>query len=146
LRRSEIVPILEWEKRFELEAEPFDGHHKHLVKLLNTVYDSSCDGASGETFGVVLIELIDYANYHFGAEESSMRFNEYPELELHREEHKTFCSMVVAFRDDIHAGRNDSAIDLISFLGNWLFDHILKTDALYCQFARQHNKPVAASR
>ena len=144
--RGEIVSILEWEDRFELGVARLDEHHKRLVALLNEISESTFNGAHEESVGAILVELIDYANYHFSAEESMMSGAGYPDLQSHREEHKTFCHMVVAFRDDINAGKNDFSLDLLSFLGNWLFDHILKTDFLFCQFIEQVKNQAASGR
>ena len=136
------MAILEWEKRFELGVKPFDEHHKHLVDLLNNLYDGINDGAAGEALGPVIVKLIHYANYHFSAEENSMVSNGYDGFLLHREEHVKFCQMVLAFRDDFNGGNTDFSLDILSFLGNWLFDHILHTDSDYCQFVEHLKMPV----
>ena len=128
------MAILEWEKRFELGVNHFDEDHKRLVALLNEVYDNINDGVAHDALGAVIVELIDYATYHFAAEENSMASNGYAGLQLHREEHVKFCHMVVAFQHDFNDGNTDFSFDILSFLGNWLFDHILHTDAEYCQF------------
>ena len=78
------MAILEWEKRFELGVKPFDEHHKHLVGLLNEIYDNLDDRAAHAALGAVIVKLIEYATYHFSAEENSMASNGYGGLPLHR--------------------------------------------------------------
>jgi len=131
------MAILEWEKRFETGQKQFDEHHMRLVALLNQMYDNFIDGASQEALESVIVELADYALYHFKAEESSMASYGYADLPMHREEHKKFNLMVAAFHDDLKEGKHDLAADVLSFLGNWLFDHILETDVKYCHFVEQ---------
>ena len=49
--------------------------------------------------------------------------------------------MVVAFQNDFNEGRTDFSLDILSFLGNWLFDHILQTDSEYCRFVEHLKTP-----
>ena len=134
------MPIIVWDKRFELGMQPFDEHHKHLVDLLNEIHDNINNGASHDALGAVIVELIDYATYHFAAEENSMAYHEYGGLPLHQEEHLKFCRMVAEFLEGSREGKEDSSLDILSFLGNWLFDHILQTDSEYCRFLAQIKK------
>jgi len=134
------VAILEWDKRFVLGVTFIDQDHKRLVDLINEIHDNIINCASHDALGTVIVELIDYATYHFAAEENSMAYNEYGGLPLHKEEHLKFCRMVAEFLDGSREGKEDSSLEILSFLGNWLFDHILQTDSEYCQFLAQRNK------
>jgi hemerythrin len=137
------MAILEWEARFELGMKSFDADHRYLVDLLNQIYDeinNNYDSTHHEVLEAVTEKLIDYANYHFAAEENLMAHYEYPGRLLHREEHIKFCSMVVEFQNELSAGKHDFSLDVVSFLGNWLFDHILTTDFAYSHFIGQHKK------
>jgi len=125
------MAILVWEKRFELGIAEFDGHHRRLVQLLNEVYRHAVQEESPENLERVLGELISYTGYHFAAEESAMQASGYQGLELHCDEHGKFREMAAAFEQELAAGL-DISVDLLSFLGNWLFDHILTLDAELC--------------
>ncbi|GFO67341.1 hemerythrin [Geomonas limicola] len=125
------MAILLWEKRFEQGIPEFDGHHRHLVELLNEVYRSAIEAAGPETLKRVTQELREYTEYHFSAEERAMVASGYPGLAEHREEHRKFEEMATAFWHELAAG-GDISVDLLSFLGNWLFDHILMVDAEFC--------------
>jgi len=129
------MSILLWEKRFELGIPQFDEHHRHLVDLLNAVYHASIDESCRGSLGAVIRNLVEYAQYHFAAEEEAMTVSDYAGLAQHRAEHEQFGAMVEAFQHELAGGRDVSA-DLLSFLGNWLFDHILVVDAQYCSALR----------
>ena len=64
------MPIVEWEEKYLLGVEQFDAHHKHLVGLLNKVYEMFLlnDVAEGK-LQEILDSLAEYANYHFDQEE-----------------------------------------------------------------------------
>lgn len=134
--RQGAMSILQWEKKFELGVPEFDEHHKHLVELLNEVYRSAVQKENRETLDRVARELIHYTGYHFQAEERAMTECGYPGLAQHREEHEKFAEMAAAFQHELVAG-HDITVDLLSFLGNWLFDHILTVDAEYGHSLRQ---------
>jgi hemerythrin len=129
------VSILEWEARFELGIGKFDDHHKHLVSLLNDTYCCIIEGGSKEKLEPILSQLIDYTRYHFSAEEQWMDLVAYDGLLAHVAEHDKFSGMMEHFQHEVHLGSKEITIELLSFLGNWLFDHILVTDAEYAQFA-----------
>jgi len=128
---------MEWLDVYELGVEEFDEHHKRLVHLLNLTYDGVITGAGHEELEAVLDELIDYATYHFAAEEHWMKVHEYPGLPEHSEEHERFCKRVVEVQVDFHKGKNNLGIEVMQFLNTWLINHILKTDVEYARFAKE---------
>lgn len=130
------MPLLEWDKNFELGLNEFDEHHKHLVDLLNATYDIFTGKADREALGEVFDKLIDYATYHFAAEEKWMGLRGYSGLKRHREEHAEFCRRIVEIQFDLHRGKTYLSLELLTFLRNWLSDHILRSDTDYARFAQ----------
>lgn len=130
------MPFMKWESTFELNIEDFDDHHKHLLDLMNTLYADFAGGSRKETLGIVIGELVDYAAYHFQAEESWMQEHKYPAFSRHQNEHITFTDKVREFNRDFQSGKTLLAVEVLAFLMNWLKDHILKTDAGFVGFAR----------
>lgn len=128
------MPIIEWSDTFLLGVEQFDGHHKHLVHLLNKAYDDLTSETRKENAGRLLDELVDYATYHFAAEEYWMKENAYPKLPEHAAEHDRFSRRIVEMLKDYHAGRLTIPLELVTFLYNWLSSHILDSDADYGRF------------
>lgn len=134
------MPFMEWSEKYELGITKFDDDHKQLVNLLNRTYRSFTDGAKQDEIMMVLDELCDYATYHFSAEEHWMRVNKYPGLPDHIEEHEKFCNRVTEIQKDIHKGRESLSLEVLTFLMNWLTNHILVSDAVYGVFAK--NLPI----
>jgi len=134
------VPIFEWSENYLLGVKEFDDHHKHLVGLLNKSFDEFERNASPGELRVIIDELVDYATYHFSAEEHWMTANSYPGLNMHKKEHDSFSGKVVAFQRDLIAGKVSLNAELFTFLVDWLTDHILETDALYGRFIAARDK------
>jgi hemerythrin len=129
------VAILEWEKNFELGIKEFDEHHKHLVFLLNEIYNWIEGDTADQTFEMIADKLVNYTNIHFAAEEKWMGSIGYDRMISHVEEHDKFNQMVAEFRSSSSQDMRFLAMELLSFLGHWLFDHILVADADYARFA-----------
>ena len=64
------MAFIEWNQKFSVKVEQFDDHHRHLINLLNKTYENVQHGLEKEKLGLVLIELIDYAKYHFSRRRS----------------------------------------------------------------------------
>jgi hemerythrin len=130
------MPFLLWDKSFELGVGEFDDHHKHLLALLNNTYDHFLNRSNDEVTEAVIDKLIDYATYHFSAEEYWMELHGYKGLILHREEHNKFTRRVREIQRDFYNGRTQLTLEIMSFLANWLTSHILTVDGDYGKFAK----------
>ena len=133
------MPILEWQDKFNLGIEQFDVHHRHLVMLLNSAYDDFVGKSSVENLGLILDALIDYAIYHFNAEERWMKDNGYSQFDQHQEAHNYFTKRVVDIQTDFVNGRDTISFDTLTFLSSWLSNHILGSDADFSRFVA--NRP-----
>ncbi|MDD2853467.1 MAG: bacteriohemerythrin [Desulfuromonadaceae bacterium] len=135
------MSIIQWQSTFELNIKEFDDHHKHLVDLLNSLHDSILSKSCKEKLGVIIGELIDYSVYHFTAEERWMEEHKYPGFPQHRDEHIAFTRKVSQFQKDFNSGKVELTLDVLTFLMDWLIEHILGSDANFGNFARRlsHN-------
>lgn len=138
------MPIVEWSDAYSVGIEQFDEHHRHLIGLLNTVYDSFADGSSEEVVESFLDELADYATYHFTAEEFWMREIDYPFRDAHNREHNSFARRVMDIQRDFAGGKKGLTLEILSFLKTWLTNHILTSDVDYKNFLAG-SRPGAAA-
>ena len=129
------MSVFLWHKSFEIGIEQFDEDHKHLVDLLNKTFENFTAGANHEFLEPVLDELVDYATYHFAAEERWMKEHGFTGLQKHREEHEKFRLRIVEIQKEYHSREVNLTREVLNFLNNWLFDHILRTDAEFARFA-----------
>jgi len=130
------MPIIDWDDKFLLGIPQLDEHHRQLVKLLNQAFDDFTARAPAEQVGKLLEALADYATYHFAAEENWMKANGYPRLPEHASEHERFSTRVVEMLRDVSADKPNVSLELLTFLKNWLVEHILTADADYGKFFR----------
>lgn len=128
------MPLIEWDDSLSVHDEMMDEHHRHLVQLLNRTYDDFAGGAPADSLGAVIHELLDYATYHFASEERAMAKSEYPDLYEHREEHTRFVLKVARLQKSFQDGDRHLAFETISFLKNWITNHIRVNDVRAGEF------------
>lgn len=124
-----LMPIVEWNDGFLIGVEMFDEHHKRLVSLLNQSYDEFVGGAPITTSSDLLDELFEYAAYHFEAEDLWMGKSLYPGREQHIWEHTIFAQQLNRIRQDFIDRKTSTPLEIMTFLKEWLANHILKSDA-----------------
>jgi hemerythrin len=134
------MPFVEWGERYLLGVEPFDAHHKHLVDLMNEVYEMFL---SKEVDGIELQKILDsldaYTKYHFDLEESWMSQVDYPKQTEHILEHKKFIYKLFELNRQFRDDKTYLTLEMVSFLRRWLLDHILKADAQYAAYIHKRS-------
>lgn len=128
------MPIVEWNNLFLMGMKQFDDDHKHLVNLLNKTYDAFIRNEPKINLVLVVDELVDYAANHFADEEHWMRATAYPALDMHVFQHDIFTKRIVAFQKSYHKGASSLSLELLTFLKEWLADHILVSDKEFGYF------------
>ena len=125
--------MIEWSPAFETGIDEIDEQHRILVHTLNEASVKLSHECLREVADQITQDLLAYALYHFETEEHLMLQYGYPdqamaEAELHQEQHRSFSVRVLAIREDINAGAPIEPSQLVTFLNEWLVNHILNTD------------------
>ncbi|GFO56104.1 hypothetical protein GMSM_31110 [Geomonas sp. Red276] len=105
------------------------------MDLLNKGYRQLNDDTSPLNLRPVLMELVDYANYHFACEESWMASASYPDLPRHRKEHELFTERVLALTRR-HQEEKEVTLETLNFIHNWITHHILEVDVEFADFVK----------
>jgi hemerythrin len=128
------MDFIEWDDKYEIGIQPFDDHHRHLVRLTNKVFDDTTACGHAGSMERVLRELSEYTDYHFAAEEQWLKEHDYPEFEGHRGEHSEFTKYISDVCKDHALNKNELSMEVLTFLYNWLIQHILESDVAYSRF------------
>lgn len=113
-----------------------DSEHKKLVDLLNQLWAEMMDRRGPQQLAATIDALIDYTAYHFSSEEKLMRVHRYPDYTAHCAEHNRLTSQVLAMRDDYRSGRSRDPNAMVTFLRQWILNHIMHTDKQYTSHLR----------
>ena len=111
-----------------------DSQHQKLLAIMNKLNDAMEAGKSKDILGQVFQELIDYTVYHFTAEEELMKSAKYEELSKHIQLHQELINKVKDYNTRFANGEMVVSTKVMSFLKDWLINHIIRTDKKYGQF------------
>lgn len=123
--------LLQWQDSYSVGVPKFDVQHKHLFSLLNELNDAMAQGKGNDVLGKTLRELISYTKGHFLAEEQLMQIRRYPGFPTHKAEHDKLTQKVLKFQEEFCEGKIGLSVAIMSFLREWLLDHIAGTDKQY---------------
>ena len=125
---------MEWSDDLRTGVEELDGHHRHLIDLLNKAFGASMYHHQKSEFAALLDELIQYAHYHFDAEVKRMEGMNFPGLADHLKEHEFFVKKVGELQQELKCDKLEYSLDLVEltqFLADWLTHHIREIDRQY---------------
>ena len=139
---AQNIDEIKWSKDYEVGVEEIDAQHHILVNTLNEANELLTKDYSLENLQKITKDLLSYALYHFETEEEMMQESNYAGLapkdfENHMKQHRDFSAKVVEVRDSLKVGNLIGQDELISFLLNWLLNHIEKTDKKFGKFLQE---------
>jgi len=136
------IEEIKWSTDYETGVEDIDDQHHILVNTLNEANEILTKEYSLENLQNITKDLLSYALYHFETEEELMQKYNYEgeakkDFDNHMKQHRDFSAKVVDVRDSLKAGNLIEQDELISFLLNWLLNHIEKTDKKFGKFLQE---------
>lgn len=130
---------IEWDDSFRTGINEVDEQHQILVNALNEVETRVAGSANQRLLERVTRDLLAFAIYHFETEEQLIRRHGYDTEEPedaseHVRQHRAFAERIIALRAEVLAGKSAVQEALVSFLKDWLTNHIRTTDRRLGQF------------
>ena len=123
-----------WDSRYSIGIDELDDHHRHLVDLLNSIYESFMTEATDVDLARIFDELTNYTQYHFIEEEALMQDWQYPDYANHKVLHDQFVTRLQELQTIFFRCNLRGSIELLTFLNSWLLSHIQETDAKFGKF------------
>ena len=128
--------FIPWTDDLLMGIAAIDRQHKWLVDATNQLHEevSRPEPDRGAIFDL-LMGLVEYTCTHFTAEEDVFQRFGYPDADGHRAQHKAFAARINALIDAHERGDNTS-LEALEFLKQWLLHHILESDQAYAPFLK----------
>lgn len=136
------METIQWKESYSVGNETIDSQHKKLIDMINSMIRNKGCNVDSEVVSYVLSEMIEYACSHFKNEETYMEQIAYPELKLHKEEHKQFKFKASNFCLDTMKDKPSIPDEILQFLSKWLINHILHSDMKYKTFYESKNQEI----
>lgn len=125
------MALIQWTDQLELNVLEIDRQHRRLVDIINELDEAMGVGRGKDVVKSVLDRLVDYTVYHFGSEEHLLEVHNYPGVVRHKAQHIEFVKKLIDLRDACGRQQIGLPIAVMSFLSDWLVDHIKGTDRQY---------------
>jgi len=134
LYRELIMNNIKWNYDLSVNIVTIDDQHKTLVDLTNEVSQALEKDLDSQFTTKILSSLNSYVDYHFNTEEYYFELFGYPDRVGHIREHDSFREKIDKFQQSYSQCSNTDMKEIFSFLSNWIFSHIEKTDKKYSDF------------
>jgi hemerythrin-like metal-binding protein len=112
----------------------FDEQHQRLIGILHELDSSVSRNMKVRLVREALLKLMNFAEVHFYAEESMMESISFPGLEDHRREHGKIRMRLNEFKTEVDRGVTASAEELLTFVYQWIDQHLATFDVDYGKF------------
>ncbi|MFZ2853309.1 MAG: bacteriohemerythrin [Rhodocyclaceae bacterium] len=122
------MSALTMNKNLILNYSKIDNDHQKLFDLINQLAATMKAGEAKQACSAVINELTAYTKTHFSMEEALMSHHGYSQAAAHKTEHDKFIKNILDFKSKFEAGSGIVTIEILTFLRDWLSNHIQKTD------------------
>lgn len=128
------MTFLKWSTNLSVNVAEIDAQHQHLVRFLNDLSGAMKEGKGKDVLTDIISGLVVYTRSHFATEEKYFDRFGYPDGVSHKQEHQMFVEKVAKFKKDFDEGNQLVSIPILSFLRDWLVNHINGSDMKYSRF------------
>lgn len=124
--------MYEFKEEFRTGIELVDKEHAKLFEIADRAYETLMDEFIPDKYDYIvqiLNELKEYAGTHFEHEEAYMISIGYRKLFSHKILHEEFLQKVSGYDlSNLDENQKNAIMDILTFLNDWLVDHILRED------------------
>lgn len=132
------MAFLNWSDKLSVGVETLDNQHKVLIETLNDLHAAMMKGQARSVAGKILGNLVDYTRDHFASEEAMMESAQYTALPAHRLRHRELTKQVEEYVGRYEKGDITLSVHLLTFLSDWLTNHIQGEDQKYGPCLNEH--------
>jgi hemerythrin len=125
--------IFQWREEYRTNVAKMDEAHRLLFERVDLLYRKLSTGEDIVTEDALSF-LTGYADEHFREEEKLMKKWGFPELANHRAQHGQFRKQLLEMDQGHHNRKTLAGIECITFLRDWIIQHILTEDKKYGAF------------
>lgn len=129
-KTAKLAPTLDWDRSYDTGHSGIDAEHRHLLQIIGMLQNSRDVGDMGDSLGAIFVALRRYTFYHFAHEHQLMK--EYGVNRQHQTKHRAAHDLFVEKINEATRAANIDPVsvtrDMLSFLSQWLLNHIMTID------------------
>ena len=128
--------FVQWTPKLDLHVPMIDKQHRLLVDYINELYTAMAHNRTAAELQVILHKLRDYTATHFADEEKLFTATTYLGATEHVKIHRKFVAKLDEVEEQLNSGTATVSMDLLTFLKDWLVQHIMGTDPTYVPYLK----------
>ncbi|MEK6728705.1 MAG: bacteriohemerythrin [Planctomycetota bacterium] len=142
------MSLFAWDNTYSVGIPHIDEQHEKLVSYINKLHQAMLRDEEDNVTSKILNELTDYIKNHFAGEEDLMvktGFSDHDvttrhQYERHKMEHAEFTRKITDMIRKHYENKEYISVDLLTYLVEWLLNHIASIDKQYAAFIKnKHN-------
>ncbi|HOX31763.1 MAG TPA: bacteriohemerythrin [Spirochaetales bacterium] len=127
------MAFMDWDASLETGNPTIDAQHRRLIALVNELHEAMRGGKGSSVLEHIFSELGSYTKYHFATEEKAFELYGYERREEHARQHAELLRSVAELAGKIERKELGISVDVLTFLTDWVRNHIRKEDMQYRQ-------------
>ncbi len=128
--------FVQWTPKLDLHIPQVDRQHRKLCDYINELHEAMRGNRTGRELQAIMKKLREYTAMHFKDEEAMFAPSGYTASMDHKAVHRTFVEKLDDFESRLENGTATVSMDLLTFLKDWLIQHIAKTDRTYLPYVQ----------
>jgi hemerythrin-like metal-binding protein len=122
-----------WCEDYSVNIRAIDNEHKLLIELINDLQHAleTQEMVRSQLVSAALEKLKHHIRAHFESEERFLLFNNYPDFDIHQQEHLELLKKLEQFVNHISSEQVVFTEKMLLFLKDWLVRHIILHDCKY---------------
>jgi hemerythrin len=128
------MALIQWDEKYSVKVADMDKEHLVWIGLINDLHEAMRSGQGKNKVGEVMDGLVAYTRTHFAHEEIMLTQSTYPDLATHKQIHKDLIKKVEDLQKKQRDGSLTLSMEVMSFLKDWLINHIQSVDIKYGDF------------
>jgi hemerythrin len=133
-RKGAGVKLIEWSDDLSVGDPELDRHHRSIIDAIGRMERAMEKNQKDTITALILLELQQYVEIHFAAEENLFRKTGFPQAEQHTAEHRLFQDRLEILKEKFESGDGYSPLALMDFLIEWVINHIQTFDRQYIPY------------
>ncbi len=128
------MPLMEWSENLSTHIPSVDRQHKVILGYINDLHDGIERGDVKGILDITLNGLVNYTRTHYAYEEMLFKRFGYEQQAEHKAVHERMIGKISDFKERYVKGDKEIGPELLEFLKDWLYHHILEDDMDYSAF------------
>jgi methyl-accepting chemotaxis protein len=137
--QEKSLKLLSWQPENNIGIDEADRQHKKMLDMMNEVHILSAQNYSIDSISQALDVLISYTEVHFDWEEKFFDSYQYPKSKEHKNHHAKLIDELRNHQKNISLGEPEKIDKELSFLNDWLINHIQNGDRDYASFLNNND-------